>query len=498
MSRYITTPIYYASGSPHLGHVYTTLVASCLKRYEQLRGVDVMLTSGTDEHGQKIERSAAAVGMAPSTFVAARSAEFRELWDSLSLPLDLFQRTTSEAHRDVAVDLWQRLAASGDIYKGHYEGLYCVECEQYFTAGDRCPVHRKPLETFSEESYFFRLCRYQSRLIEHLRQNPSFVIPDTRRNEVLALLEGNELRDLSISRTSTTWGIPVPGDDTHVMYVWVDALAAYLSALGSLDSPRFNDYWRDAVHCIGKDILTFHAVYWPAILWSAGLPVPQSNIVNGWLTVEGKKISKSDPTTVVDAGELARAVSCDGLQLYFLKTVTLGQDLDFRCDNLLDLVNSDLANTIGNLFSRFLGLVSKHTGANGSYPVASGPLSGQVVERVREFEQAMDQYLLTDAARCFIGIANLINRDIQQVEPWFMGEGDELAGYLASLYCALADLTVVGSVFVPDLMQRARALLGLSEVSLLADIGKSRLVRGLPAEAFEDVVLFPRVVLPHD
>lgn len=261
MKKYITTPIYYVSGTPHLGHAYTTLIATCLRRCAEMAGHEVLLASGTDEHGQKIEQAAERAGVPLLQFVEDRSNEFAMLWQSLALPIDLFARTTETFHQSVAIDLWQRMSANGDIYKGQYEGLYCVECEQHFTNGDNCPVHRIPLQHFAEESYFFTLYAYQQCLIDHIRSHQHFIVPIARRNEVLALLTENILRDLSISRTSTTWGLPVPGDEAHVMYVWIDALATYLSALGPLDSERFEEFWPTAVHCIGKDILTFHAVY---------------------------------------------------------------------------------------------------------------------------------------------------------------------------------------------------------------------------------------------
>ena len=463
MNKYITTPIYYASGNPHLGHLYTTLVASCLKRHEQLSGHTALLASGTDEHGQKIERTATAANQTTHDFVDEKSRAFKQLWDDLKLPIDLFERTTEADHCDVARELWRRLQANGDIYKGQYEGLYCVECEQYFTSGDECPVHRKPLEQFSETSYFFRLSRYQQRLIDHIKSHPDFILPLSRRNEVLALLEQQELHDLSISRTSTAWGIPVPDDEEHVLYVWIDALATYLSALGPLDSDRLRDFWPQTVHCIGKDILVFHAVYWPALLWSAGLEPPKTLLVNGWLTVEGRKISKSDPDTIIDPTDLSSRVTCDGLQYYFLKTVSLGHDLDFRQDLLTQTVNNDLANTIGNLITRYIGIVQNF------YPdglVAEVDIQSELAtlaqERTRAFISALDDFELTEAARSVLRLAADINRDIQNTKPWELSAGQPLATYLTSVYQAINDLTIIASVFIPDLAREARGRLGLA------------------------------------
>jgi methionyl-tRNA synthetase len=490
MKKYITTPIYYASGSPHLGHTYTTLVATCLRRYAEMADHEVLLASGTDEHGQKIEQTAARAGVPLLKFVEDRSNEFASLWKSLALPVDLFARTTEEHHQSVAVDLWQRMSANGDIDKGHYEGLYCVECEQYFTSGEICPIHRVPLQQFAEESYFFRLSAYQQRLIDHIRSHQSFIVPPARRNEVLALLTENTLRDLSISRTSTTWGIPVPGDEAHVMYVWIDALATYLSALGSLDSEQFAEYWPNTVHCIGKDILTFHAVYWPAILWSAGLTLPDSIVVNGWLTVEGRKIAKSDPTTIVDPVSLADCVTVDGLQHYFMKSVNLGHDLDFRRDILIDVVNTDLANTLGNLYARYAGLMERLY-PNG-FVVEARPnsrLLDEVAALVDQYVRDMESFSLTQASKCFLRIANLVNKDIQDVEPWRLPEGEAVKQYLACLHHVLRDLAILGEPFVPVLMQKARRLLGGPQVPRLADIG----VWQRRVYTAESEVIFPRV-----
>ena len=466
MNQYLTTPIYYASGSPHLGHAYTTFVADCHKRYFRLRGIDVLLSSGTDEHGQKIERTASKAGQSIDSFINARSDEFVSLWRSLGIDLDLFERTTDSAHKALVIDLWHRISAAGDIYKGHYEGLYCVDCEQYFTAGAVCPVHFKPLEKFSEESYFFRLGAYQQKLIDHIDANPGFITPDSRRNEVLSFLRNGELHDLSISRTSTDWGIEVPDDGGHVVYVWLDALAAYLSALGPLDGEKVSRYWPATTHFIGKDILIFHAVYWPAFLWSAGLQLPKQLVVNGWLTVEGRKISKSDPETVVNPLSLTDLVGNDGLKYYFLKTVSLGQDLDFQRSHLVDLLNADLANNIGNLFSRYIKLFLQHFPVGLEYRLddladANRDLLLHVGGNAIRYAKAFEKFDVCQAARIFIETAASINANIQQTEPWKFDDRNQLAEYLWTLHHCLARLTLLGSSFVPELAGRARTGLNI-------------------------------------
>ncbi len=494
MKQYLTTPIYYASGSPHLGHAYTTFVADCYKRYYRLRGNQVKLISGTDEHGQKIERNADQSGEPVELFVEKRSAEFRDLWKHLDIGLDAFERTSGKAHKELVVNLWRRLKEKGDIYKSHYEGLYCVDCEQYFTTGDECPVHRKPLENFSEESYFFRLSRYQDKLIDHIEVNPGFIVPASRRNEVLSFLKNNELHDLSVSRTSTHWGIEVPEDGEHVIYVWLDALAAYLSGLGPLHSDEFDQYWCNTTHFIGKDILLFHAVYWPAFLWSAGLELPRRLVVNGWLTVEGRKISKSDPDTIVDPLSLTDSITNDGLKFYFLKSVTLGQDLDFQRCNLVDLLNADLANNVGNLFSRFIKLFTRRfpdgiTQNPRQIGTANNELRLAIGKQAETFELAIEEFDTAKAARTFIDAAGLINASFQQREPWNIKDERDLAGYLWTVHHCLADLTILGASFVPELTDKARIGLNLGQEASWGDLGCSS--PGVSVRCIDS--LFPRI-----
>ncbi len=496
MKHYLTTPIYYASGSPHLGHAYTTFVADCYKHYYQLRGDDVLLVTGTDEHGQKIERTAQAKGEKIDSFIASRSKEFSDAWRDLDVGIDIFQRTTDPQHVKWVLYLWDKICQNGDIYKGQYEGLYCVECEQYFTEGDQCPVHQKPLEQFAEESYFFRLGAYQEKLIEFIESSEDFILPISRRNEVLSFLKKSDLHDLSISRTSTKWGIGVPGDEDHVIYVWLDALAAYLSALGPPGSDRFQSYWRNTTHFIGKDILNFHGVYWPALLWSAGLELPQRLVVNGWLTVEGRKISKSDPATIIDPGKLAQTISCDGLKYYFMKTARPGGDLDFDQKHLVEVLNADLANNVGNLFSRFVKLFAKQfpDGLESSSLgdlAESKPLRDQVQAKAAALKAAVERYELSPAVRCFVETASLLNADFQNKEPWKIVDESSLADYFWVFHHCLIDLTILGSCFTPDLVARARRGLGLTTPAKWQDLGSW--CSQISTKKID--VLFPRIQL---
>ena len=497
MNHYLTTPIYYASGAPHLGHAYTTLIADCVKRYRQLRGDEALLVTGTDEHGQKIERAAAAAGASTQAFVDGLSRTFEGAWRDLDIAVDRFERTTGEAHKAFAQAFWQRLAERGAIYLGEYSGRYCVECEQYFTDGDTCPVHRRPLEDFAAPSYFFRLSDYRAALIDHIERHPDFIVPATRRNEVLTFLRGNKLNDLSISRTATRWGVPVPGDDNHVMYVWIDALVTYLSALApdleAFESPASQAWWHNTTHFIGKDILTFHAVYWPALLLAAGIPLPRQLIVNGWLTTFGRKISKSDPETIIDPASLTTKVGRDGVRWYFLKSVQLGQDVDYSHEALVQAANTDLANNLGNLFSRFTALARKRLGSSwqaaGETPDSAVALRSVVRDKADGLAASFESGNPPGAARAFIEAASAVNAWFQQAAPWQIQDPNELATLLWSAYQVLADLTVLATPFVPETALKARLALGLTEPAAWRELDACREL----ARACQVVPIYARV-----
>ncbi len=364
---YITTPIYYVNDVPHLGHAYTTVAADALRRYHLLRGHESRMLTGTDEHGLKIERAAAEAGKTPQAFVDEMSGRFRDAWPVLSVEPDDFIRTTEPRHVALAQELWRRVDANGGLYLGSYEDWYCVGCESFKTdkdllAGNVCPMHQKPVEKVREETYFFRLEAFQQRLLTLYRDRPDFIQPESRRNEVVSFVESG-LRDLSVSRTSFRWGVPVPGNPAHVMYVWFDALANYWTALGDAGDAR-RRFWpakgRDtrAVHLVGKDILRFHAVYWPAFLLAAGFTedeLPSQVFAHGFLTVDGQKMSKS-LRNAVDPLRLARELGPDVLRYQLLRAIAFGQDGDFDHKALLASYRADLANNLGNLLQRTLGL----------------------------------------------------------------------------------------------------------------------------------------------
>ena len=359
---YITTPIYYVNARPHIGHTYTTVVTDAIARRRRALGQDVWFLTGTDEHGQKIERSAEKAQTDPQQFTDQVSAEFRGLWDRMGLSYDDYIRTTDERHKRGVRKLWNVLKERGFLYKGTYTGQYCVWDELYVEAGPGapCPDCGRMTETVSEENYFFKLSAFENKLLELYAEQPGFIQPEARRNEVLAFVRGG-LRDLSVSRTSFKWGIPVPGDEAHVIYVWLDALANYITALGygSQDESLFKKFWPAQLHIIGKEISRFHCVYWPAFLLAAGLPLPKGVVAHGWLLFEQSKMSKSRGN-IVRAETILEVLGADALRYFLLREIVFGQDGSFSFDALVQRYNADLANGYGNLVSRTLAMIEKY------------------------------------------------------------------------------------------------------------------------------------------
>src|SRR5450631_44045 len=489
-SFYITTPIYYVNARPHIGHAYTTVVADAIARRKRALGFDTWLLTGTDEHGQKIERSARQAGQSPQEFATAVSGQFRSLWDRMGLSYDDFIRTTEERHRKGVQKFFRVLQERGFIYKGSYTGQYCVSDELYVDAppGSPCPDCGRITETVSEENYFFKLSAFERRLAEvywdpnrlghdgkpESKEGRIVILPETRRNEVLSFVRGG-LKDLSISRTSVSWGIPVPGDEKHVIYVWMDALANYITALGygsdkPEDQARFEKYWPADVHMIGKEISRFHCVYWPAFLMAAGLPLPKSIVAHGWLLFEHSKMSKSRGN-IVRAETILEVLGADALRYFLLREVVFGQDGSFSFDALVQRYNADLANGYGNLVSRTLTMIGKYF--DGVVP------DGELEPRIRQaadaaataYKERFEDMDFSRALESLWTLVGTVDGYITEQAPWKLGAKMEdaanrkqLAGILAT--CAEAIRIITGLVYpiLPESAAKIWLQLGLGDI----------------------------------
>jgi methionyl-tRNA synthetase len=452
MKYYLTTPIYYVNAAPHIGHAYTTIAADTIKRLKRMQGYEVVLTTGTDEHGQKIERAAAAAGKSPQEFTDVISAEFRRQWELLGLSVDRFQRTTAKNHGAMVQELFRRCLAAGYIYKGSYSGQYCVFDELYVNdanPGDPCPECGRPTETVTEENYYFKLSAFQDKLIELHEKHPDFMQPETRRNEVLAFLKRG-LQDLSISRTTIKWGIPVPNEEKHVFYVWFDALMTYMSAVEG------EKEWPADLHLIGKEIVRFHAIYWPAFLMAAGWPLPKRIFAHGWLLFENDKMSKSRGN-IVRATPIQKVLGTDALRYFLLREVVFGQDGSFSYDALIGRYNSDLANGLGNLASRTLAMINQYRG--GKVPKSDG--DPQIAEAAQVFTsvalEAYERFEFSKALEAIFSLIGAVDKYIVEKAPWKLAkEGDTTAKQLdETLYTAAEALRIVTALLAPVLPESA-------------------------------------------
>src|SRR6266480_1376006 len=390
---YVTTPIYYPNDVPHIGHAYTTVAGDVLTRWRRLWDDDVVFLTGVDEHGLNIVRAAEAQGLPPQEFVDQTSPTFREAWKLLDIANDDFIRTTEPRHYKAVQEFLQAVYDNGAIELGLYEGLYCYRCELYYTEDElvdgKCPIHGIPVERVSEENYFFKLSEFEDRLLAHYSEHPEAVQPDIRRNEALGLIRQG-LRDFSISRTSITWGIPLPWDPTHVAYVWADALVTYLTAAG-YPEPAYKDWWATSHHVIGKDILRFHAVYWPALLLAAGLEPPRRVSVHGFLLAGGSKISKTGGVTAILPADLVARFGVDGVRHHLLRDNPFGPDGEFSYEGVVARYNADLANTLGNLVARVTALVASRCGGIGPAPRPDSPLAPVAAAAREEADRAWEQ-----------------------------------------------------------------------------------------------------------
>src|SRR3989454_1407618 len=476
---YITTPIYYVNARPHIGHAYTTIACDTIARRQRMMGFDTYFLTGTDEHGQKIQRAAQAADKTPQQLTDEVSAQFRALWDRLGLKYNDFIRTTSDRHKLGVQALWRRIRDNGFIYKGHYTGQYCLFDELYVDTvgpGAPCPECGRPTETVQEENYFFKLSAFQDKLIKLYTEQPDFIRPETRRNEVMSFVRSG-LRDLSVSRSTFSWGIPVPDDPKHVIYVWLDALANYITALGfgSPDTTLYDKFWPADLHMIGKEIVRFHCVYWPAFLMAAGLPLPHGIMAHGWLLFEENKMSKSRGN-IVRAETILDVLGADALRYFLLREIVFGQDGSFSFDALVQRYNADLANGLGNLASRTLTMITRYFRGEVPYPShtashtrAEDAIADTARKVTAECSTLFDEYRFSRALETAWGLVAAVDKYIVENEPWALGEKrDEaslsrLGTVLYTSAEALRIVTALAHPVIPDSTTKIWAQLGLGE-----------------------------------
>jgi len=455
---YITTPIYYPSDKLHIGHAYTTVAGDAMARYKRLRGFDVLYLTGTDEHGQKIEQKAKEKGVSPQQFVDDIVKGIKELWNKLDISYDDFIRTTEDRHEKVVQKIFAQLLEQGDIYRDTYEGWYCVPCESYIlerqlTAGN-CPDCGRPVEKVKEDSYFFRMSRYADRLLKYYEDNPEFIQPESRRNEMVNNFIKPGLEDLSVSRSTFEWGVKVPGDPKHVIYVWIDALSNYITALGygTEDESKYRKYWPADVHLVGKEIVRFHTIYWPIMLMALNLPLPKKVFGHGWLLMKDGKMSKSkgnvvDPITLIDRYGL------DALRFYLLREVPFGSDGTFTPESFVDRVNSDLANDLGNLLNRTVAMMDKYFGGELPSLVPGATAFDVALQETaqmayRKAEEALEKMEFSVALTAIWTLVSRTNKYIDETQPWVLAKDEANKPALGSVMYHLAESLRIVSVLL--------------------------------------------------